>query len=824
MSIAIRPSETHADQVACAHCGLPSPRPKIASEPTFCCSGCRGAYELIHQWGLEEYYQLSDFSGGEIGGDEAWSYGDLDDPGLLGRSAPEAMQSASGQRLLRVTLAISGLHCAACIWLIERAPERVAGWHSAHVSMHLQTIEVVFDPNLIRLSAIGGFLHRIGYQVSALGDRSESESDTEATRGVLIDVAIAGFCAANAMWIAVALYAGQFTGIAIAHAQFLRFAGVALGVAAVLFPGRVFFRSALASLRTRTPHMDLPVALGLTAGTAASVYALLDPLREVYFDSIACLVFFLLLGRWLQMRMQRRAGEAVETLVRFAPAVATRLDAASRPARVAVKDLSIGDLVRVGPGESVPIDGIVTGGESWVDRSLLTGESCPVRVGVGSQVEAGTDNIRANLMIRVEALSDETRLAAIQQAVSRAAESRTPIVQLANRIGAWFVIVVIVLASVTAIVWWSLDPTRIVDNVIALLIVACPCALALATPLAVAVSIGRLAGRNVLVRSGDCVERLKPPGTVFFDKTGTLTEGRMRVAAWHGSDDVLRDVAIIETGVHHPIAQAIVDYAFRNRASDDDFTDASAIGVENVPGRGVEGSIEGRHYRIGSPQMFDELVACPDPNWTRRICDILESGLSPIVVFQGDQCVAAVGVADPLRRDAHDVVRALRQGGWQVRIISGDHPSTVARVAASIGVEPGHAQGGLYPEDKLAAVQAAVGPVMMVGDGVNDAAALAAADVGVALRGGARASLAAAPVVIRDGKLKGVLELTRTARHTRRVIIRNFVISISYNVVAVALAMAGSITPLIAAALMPTSGLTVLGLTLASAKGDTRTP
>ncbi len=263
---------------------------------------------------------------------------------------------------------------------------------------------------------------------------------------MLIDVAVAGFCAANAMWIAIALYAGELTGIAIGHAQLLRFAGVGLGLAAVIFPGRVFFRSAMASIATRTPHMDLPVAVGLFAGVAASLYALFDPSRDVYFDSIACLVFFLLTGRWLQMRQQRRAGEAVAELVRMSPAVATRLDADGATARVSVDDLMLGDLVLVQPSESVPVDGVVIDGESMVDRSLLTGESCPVDVGIGSEVEAGTDNMQSVLTIRVTATGEETRLASIRRAVSDAAETRTPVVQLANRIGAWFVIVVLVLA------------------------------------------------------------------------------------------------------------------------------------------------------------------------------------------------------------------------------------------------------------------------------------------------------------------------------------------------------------------------------------------
>jgi Cu2+-exporting ATPase len=819
MSTAISTNEHALTQVPCAHCGLPAPPPRVDAEPSFCCHGCQGAYELIRSWGLEEFYELQDAPSTEIPGGKSKSFDDLDDPRLLGRSAPLALQSTSDTPLLSSNLAISGLHCAACAWLIERAPQRISGWHSATVNMHSRTVDVVFDPTTIRLSEIAKFLHRLGYDISPLDDPAVVEETTEASRRILMDVAFSGFCAANAMWIAIALYAGQFTGIAAGHAQFLRFAGVALGFAAVVFPGRVFFRSAMASISTRTPHMDLPVAVGLSAGLAASLYALLDPHREVYFDSIACLVFFLLTGRWLQMRQQRRAGETVAELIRMSPVIATQIDDDGNRVRVSVDELSVGDLVLVQASESIPVDGVVVDGESTVDRSLLTGESFPVDVVVGSEVETGTDNVQASLTIRVTALGESTRLAAIKNAVVDAAATRTPIVLLANRIGAWFVIVVLGLALLTLVAWWWIEPARAVSNVVALLIVACPCALALATPLAIAVSIGRLAKRQVLVRSGDCLERLSKPGTIFFDKTGTLTEGRMRVAEWFGPTCVLRDIACIESGINHPIAVAIVDYSKTVDDPDEDQPETGvATNVQYQIGRGVSGTVDRRSYRIGSLRLLKNDDVAIKPDMEQTIADIIASGLSPIVVVADRSCQAVFGVVDPLRSDAPDLVNALRRRGWRVELLSGDHQPVVSRVAASLGVKAEHAHGELLPEEKLAAIRSASGkgPVLMVGDGVNDAAALAAADVGVAVRGGARASLAAAPVVIGNGKLQGVLELTGAALQTRRTISRNFVISIGYNIVAVALAMTGLITPLIAALLMPLSSLTVLGLTLAS--------
>ena len=818
MSTAATMTEQPSTQVPCTHCGLPSPRPTIDSDPSFCCQGCRGAYELIQGWGLQEFYELRD-APGDIPDNESLSFDDLDDPTLLGKSAPLVISSGDGEPLLKSLLAISGLHCAACVWLIERAPEQIEGWHSAHVNMHTRTVQIVFDPTIRKLSEIARFLNRVGYRVESLGDETKSDRRLDDGRQLLIQVAIAGFCAANAMWIAIALYAGQFTGIAVAHASFLRYAGVALGCAAVVFPGRMFYRSAWASIRTRTPHMDLPVALGLTAGMLASLYALLDPNRDVYFDSIACLVFFLLTGRWLQMRQQRRAGEAVAELVRMSPTIATKLDDSGNGKRVPIDEIVIGDRVRVQPGESMPVDGIIESGESMVNRSLLTGESCPVEVVPGSRVEAGTDNTQSPVTIRVTALGGETKLAQMQLAVTQAAESRTPVVQLANRIGAWFVLIVIALALITAVIWWQIDASLMVPNVVALLIVACPCALALATPLAIAVGIGRLAKRSVLVRAGDCLERLSRPGTVFFDKTGTLTEGKMRVTNWSGSLDTLRDVALVESQINHPIAQALVDYFNATTASGasvpQEGSQLPSMQVEHAVGRGVTANVLGKRYEIGGTRLLAECQ--PDDGVKEAVDQMIAEGASPIVVARDHCCVAAFGVMDSLRSDAVEVVKMLQSKSWQVEMISGDHKASVRQVGRTLGLEEEFSRGDLMPEEKLFAIQSAAqrGPVLMVGDGVNDAAALAAADVGIAVRGGAHASLAAAPVVIGGGSLRGVLELLDAATSTRRKIVRNFIISIGYNIVAVSLAMSGWITPLVAAALMPTSSLTVLALTLA---------
>jgi len=812
-------SDVAANQtVECAHCGLPSPRPRDESEPAFCCNGCRGAWQLIHGWGLEDFYALRDCDPNETFAEKnKRSFEDLDDPKLLLPSEVKRVSGPDGISLAKVRLSISGLHCAACSWLIEQTPNHVIGWYSAEVQMHSRSVELVYDPSLIRLSELGQLLDRIGYRVRPYDQSSERDASDRESRQLLVEVAIAGFCAANAMWIAIALYAGTFTGIADSHRELLRLVGVGLGAFAVLVPGRLFLRGAWASLRMRIPHMDLPVAVGLLAGLIASIYGLFAPTSEIYFDSIATLVFFLLVGRWIQLRQQHSAGRSIAALLNLTPAAATRVDENDVMVRVPVREIVLGDVVKVGPGESIPVDGVVTHGESYVDRSLLTGESRPIAIGIRDKVEAGTENLESDIFVCTTAIGEQTRLGELSQSVASAAASKTPIVQLANRIGGWFVCIILSLAAMTAVVWWQIDSSVALSHSVALLIVACPCALALATPLAIAVAVGRLAERRILVRSGDSIEQLSKPGTIFFDKTGTLTQGRMQVTDWLGDEETLCIAARVEANIGHPIARAIVEYAKANSGMTIQ-NQTTVANVVNRVGNGVEAEVDQSLYKIGSVKwLLGEAVERSSAQ-KAKVDSILKSGSTPIVVLRDSELVAVLGVSDPLRSEAVEVIQKLRSAQWKVLILSGDHQAIVRYVAAKLGVSEEHALGEQTPEQKLSAIQNAKGngPVVMVGDGVNDAAALAAADVGVALRGGANASLAAAPVLIGNSHLGGVVTLITSAKRTVRCIRDNFIVSISYNAIAAVLAMTGVISPLIAAVLMPISSLTVLTMVLAT--------
>ena len=860
-----------ARELPCVHCGLPTPCDGACNpKQVFCCGGCRQAYQLIHGWGLDQFYSLRDQTSGSSENLSLASlssrnrYEVFDDDLFLGRSKPVEF----GQGQLKTSLSLSGLHCAACVWLIENIAKRTDGWTSARVNMSRHTIEIIFAPQQIKLSQIADLIGQLGYTAFPLTDQPVGAFAAE-NRRLLMRIAVAGFLAANAMWIAIALYAGDASWVAADHRSLLRLFGTGLGLASVLGPGRVFFVGALASLRTRTPHMDLPVALGLLVGSVVGGYNAFVGVGEVYFDSLSMLVFLLLIGRWVQFRQQHRAANAIELLLRITPQHARRIEsqqpgdgsAASEPndpaqasgdgRMVTVDSLQTGQAVRVLVGESIPVDGSVLAGQSMVDRSLLTGESVPVAVGAGDEVTAGTVNLTSPIDVQVSAVGMESRIGQVMQTVERALGKRTPIVQLADRIGGVFVVAVTSLAVVTFAYWLRSGLDQATANATSLLIVACPCALALATPLAIAITLGRAAKRKVLIRDGGVLQQLSRPGVVWFDKTGTLTEGRPKAKQIAGPEEALFIATALERSCCHPIADAIIQAAQQAAATRSESQAVDSYVCQNVALAvgGVSGEVQqideaGDSIRcwdakIGN-QPFVSAHANPiDVPMQRAVERCVDDGATPILLAVDGQIVAVFGVADRLKRDASQTVESLRALGWQVGILSGDHPSTVQLIANQAGVPKSMAFGAMTPEEKLAVVTSASSPsdesrddsesrlnpadldpaivrgtTVMIGDGANDAAALAAADVGIAVRGGAEVSLQSAPVFVASSRLHCVPELIQASKSANRLIATTFAVSLSYNMIAAGLAMSGMITPLVAAVLMPISSVSVLSLSL----------
>ena len=789
--------------IDCSHCSLPVPAGLVdpGAELQFCCNGCRVAYEVIHDHGLDRYYDIKERIDApeEPARSSGKSFAEFDDPAfhhLYCRSGADGLST--------IELYLEGVHCAACVWLVEKLTVVVDGVAEVRLDLGRSLAHVTWDPQMTELSAIARFLDSIGYAPHPFRGVEARDMARREERSLLIRIAIAGAIAGNVMLIAFALYGGRFHGITDEYRDLFRWVSFALALPSVLWCGSVFYRGAWGALRTRTLHMDLPIAIGILAGFFQGAFNTIRGSGEIYFDSVTALIFFLLVGRFLQRRQQRAAASSTELLFSLAPSTA-RLVAADGVREVPLEALTPGCRVEVRAGDSIPADGVIIEGSSTLDRSLLTGESLPEEAAAGDPVHAGTVNLGGRLLVEVRTTGENTRVGRLMRLVEEGAQRRAPVVLLADRISGWFVAIVLVLAALTLAIWMHLDPAHAVEHAVALLIVSCPCALGLATPMAVSAAIGRAARRKILIKGGDALENLARPGLMILDKTGTLTEGRLAVIRWWGDEALQPRVAALERHSSHPMARALSE-AFGDREAPE-VTEA-----REVPGAGIGGVCEGRRVLVGSPGYAARELGPLPPEADDAVTRFAGEGLSPVVVAVDGAVAAVAGIGDPLRPDTAGALAGIQERGWRVEILSGDHPAVVQSIGREVGLAPERVRGGTTPEAKLEAVRTASkeGTVAMVGDGVNDAAALAAATVGIGVHGGAEAALAAADVYLGSPGLMPLLELLQGARRTLGVIRRNLVFSLTYNVVAVSFAMTGHMSPLLAAVLMPLSSMTVV--------------
>jgi len=796
--------------VACVHCGLPVPPGLVnaQSEHQFCCHACDTAYHAICGSGLGQYYEYRRADASRAASRPATStqgkYEEFDDPSF---AALYCTPRADG--LSSVTLVLEGLHCAACVWLLEKLPTVAPGVIDARVDFGRSQITIVHDPGAASLAAIARFMDRLGYASHALREQAARRAQLNQERAAIIRIALAGALFGNTMVIAFALYGAEKSGMEPGMRLFLQSVSAGLAALSVFGPGRVFFRGALASLRMRALHMDVPIALALTVGLVHGVVSTVRGTGGVYFDTLCTLVFLLLIGRWIQQRQQRRAADSIELLFSLAPSTATLVeDGCSRA--VPIEGLKAGDIVSVKAGESVPVDGQVHSGASAVDASLLTGESTPVEVQPGDRVAAGSINLAAPLLVQTLETGRQTRIGQLMALVAEEARRKAPIVKLADKIAARFIVVVLALAALTFALWMPSGIEAAVEHTVALLIITCPCALGLATPLAIVSSLGRAARAGMLIKGGDALEALAGRGTLVLDKTGTLTTGRWQVREYHGPEGLKPLIAAAERGCSHPAARALAG-AF-------DGPDAASLHatIHNSIGGGIVANVENVALTIGSPRFVAGVHAAmvvPE-SIVRGMESAVDRGLSVVLIAQEGAAVAFAALGDTVRPEALDCLNALRARGWSTVLLSGDHGRIARSIGAQLGFDECQIHGDASPQDKAEVVRAlaAQGTTVMVGDGVNDAAALTAATVGVAVHGGAEAAMATADVYLSEPGLGGLVALLDRARQASAAIRTNLVASLLYNVVFGALAIAGVVSPLVAAVLMPLSSLTVIVL------------
>lgn len=803
----------------CTHCALPVPSGllRAGSEHQFCCHACDTAYHAICGSGLAQYYEYrraesTSAAARSTGG----KYEEYDDPTFVDQYC---ITRQGGTR--STTLVLEGLHCAACIWLLERVPAVVPGVVDARVDFGRSHITIVHDPRVAPLSAIARFMDRLGYPSHPLREQAARQAQLNQSRAALIRIAIAGALFGNTMVIAFALYGAEADGMEPGMLLFLRSVSAALAAGSVLGPGWVFFRGALASLRVRALHMDVPIALALCVGLVHGVLNTIRGSGEVYFDTLCTLVFLLLIGRWIQQRQQRRAADAIEMLFSLSALTANLVERDTTRA-VPVEALKRGDLVEVRAGESVPVDGFVISGISAVNAAFLTGESTPTEVGPGDRVAAGFVNLSAPIRVETTATGRETRIGQLMSLVAEEARRKAPIVRLADRIAARFVAVVLALASLTFALWMRQGVGAAVENTVALLIITCPCALGLATPLAIIASLGRAARAGVLIKGGDALEALAGRGTIVLDKTGTLTTGRWRVVEYQGPDRLKPMIAAAERHCAHPAARALA------AAFDSEHARSLSATISNFVGGGIVAEVGDSILTIGSPRFVREYL--PAMSIPEHLADAIDAatdrGMSVVLIAENGAVAAFAALGDEVRAETRDCLYRLRALGWNTVLLSGDHTRIASTIGQQLGFDESQIHGDASPQTKAEVVRQLTteGATVMVGDGVNDAAALATATVGVAVQGGAEAAMTTADVYLSSPGLDGLVALVERARRTTGAIRRNLAVSLLYNLVFGSLAIAGMVNPLVAAVLMPLSSLTVIVLSFQQRGTPTRSP
>jgi P-type Cu2+ transporter len=774
---------------------------------SMCCAGCQAVAQAIAGSGLASYYRTRTAYAPRL---EAFAQRERDELALYDRPEVQAgFVRRVAQDECEVALILEGITCAACIWLNEQHLARLHGVHAVQINYATRRAHVRWDPHVIGLSQILAQVAAIGYRAWPATHGTAEEIGRRETRAALWRLFVAGFGMMQVMMYALPAYLAAVEGTMSEDIRLLmRLASLVLTVPVVFYSAAPFFRGAWRDLRRRRLGMDVPVALGVGVAFAASVVATFTGGAEVYFDSITMFVFFLLCGRYLETRARQKAAASLEYLDKALPVAAHWLH--SYPAsmdseEVAAVSLRRGDLVVVRPGESFPADGSIVEGETESDESLLTGESRPVHRRTGGDVMAGAVNRVSPVLVRVERVGEDTRISIISRLVERASAQRPRVTELTDRIAGWFVAAVIVIAFVSALVWLQVDAARALWVAVAVLVVTCPCALSLATPTALTVSVSRLARCGVVAARGHAIEALAKATHFVFDKTGTLTEGRLALSAVHPlarltSERCLELAAALERGSEHPIAAAIL------LAASSCAECAAASDLRNVPGAGVEASIAGARYRIGTQTFVSGLAGAP-MSWQ----EAQTHGATRVWLGRELEWLACFELTDRIRPEAHAVVRRLRDDGRQVVILSGDALAAVQAVAQRLGVESFEA--GLSPEDKQARVQALQrrgASVAMVGDGVNDAPVLAQADLSVAMGSGALLSQANADIVLLSGRLPGLVDALDIAEQTRRIVQQNLLWALAYNMVALPLAVAGLVTPWMAGIGMGASSLLVV--------------
>ena len=763
---------------------------------SFCCKGCQGVYHLLNAEGLDTFY---DKLGDTKLQPATQNSEDLEKFDLEGFKNKYIRTDEDG--LCEISLIIEGIHCSACVWLNEKVLHKTDGVIETSINYTNNKAKVVWDPEVLKLSHIIETIRSIGYNAYPYDPKLQEERAISTRKTYYTRILVAVFGSMNIMWLAVAHYAGYFSGIQQSFKDILNVAEFVLATPVLFYSGWIFFRGAYYGYKNNIVNMDTLVASGALSAYIYSIYAMISQRGEVYFDSVVMIITFVLVGKYLEVLSKKHAVDTLDGIMGSTPTEVTVIDAEVK-SLISIENVVVGDVIELKPGEKVVIDGEVIWGQASFDESSLTGENEPIYKQQGDSVLSGSLCLDSLLHYRASKEASNSMLSSIVNLLEESITKKPRIEQLANTVSGYFSTIILLISLLTFIGWYfwadSFEHALIVG--ISVIVIACPCALGLATPMATLVGISIAAKRGILFKEASFLETMAKSDILALDKTGTITEGKPSVVnaeLFEAFDPSLLH-ALVSTS-NHPISKGIAAYIEK------EYETIHTLNLENInsiEAKGLKASYKGQQLIGGNAQLLQ----------TEKL-SVKADSQNALFFFAIDQIlIARFELSDTIRSGAKEAIQNIQELGVKVVMLTGDHEQSAQKVASQVGIEEVHAK--LLPQDKAALIDKfhkEKHVVVMVGDGINDAIALASSDIAIAMGNGADVAISVSDIVLLDEKPASIYESYKLSRRTFGAVKENLGFSLLYNVVAVPLAVMGFVNPLVAALSMSLSSLVVVG-------------
>lgn len=791
----------------CYHCGSDIPPgshffTRIDNQDRrMCCPGCQAVAETIVSGGLDSFYRHR--------GNELSPTTDL----LELESITKELALYDSREIQKdfvrdidaeqpsATLVIEGISCAACVWLLENHLSKQPGVIKFSVNLTNHRAQLTWQSDAVKLSTLLAEIIRIGYKAHPYHPDKEEQLLAKENKRSIIRLGVAGIGSMQAMMFAAAIYAAEIagTGMDEKYVLLMRWASMVVSTPVILYAAWPFLKNAIRDIKARHLTMDIPVSIAIWGGYIASIWATVFNTGEIYFESVTMFAFFLLIGRFMEMKARQRTGRAGNALLNLIPASAIMVNSQGEEELVSANTLKPGDRIRIKPGQTIPADGVIVNGYSSIDESALTGEYMPLSKKMHDRVVGGTINIENPIEVEVSVVGEKSRVSSIVRLLERAQSEKPYVARVADHVARYFVGATLIVATCVFTAWYFIDPSKAFWVTLAVLVVTCPCALSLATPTALTAATGTLRQMGLLITRGHVLESFSKATHIIFDKTGTLTEGKLAVQETHPLNgtspaDALMWGAALEAMSEHPIGRAFTPwYCF------------TAEDITNTVGSGVEGRIQHQRFRIGSPAYVMELSG-------KEVPDMPDQLRQWILLGNEQGALAWFALDDQIRRETRQAIQNLKSLGLSIEILTGDTSPAVQRIAEKLDIQIVNA--GMSPEQKLERInqlQSEGKQTIMVGDGINDIPVLVGAQTSVSMGAATDLAKTNADAVLTNNNLETLAHSISMARKTRRVIKENLAISLGYNIIALPAASMGLVPPYIAAIGMTASSLVVTG-------------